>query len=391
MLKFDSSGLTIDTLAEIIQQIKDDLRAPENFGPEFNPDDDNPLMVHVSRYAIREESLQRGLVEDYNAIDIDQANGVALDNLATLGGSKRAKETFSTVAGLVGGIEGTDVSSKLIRFNVSGELWRLPPNQTIPVGGTLPVIVTAVNPGPVNAFASDDWSIINVTPGFKTFISIADAIRGALAASNNAFRAQYRKELASRGKATAPAVVANLSQNTPGVTNVTIFPNRTNIVDENGVAPHGMELLFEGGTDEDIRQGILENIDISSETSGDISGNVSVNGIEYTLRHSRTDLVPIAISVVLFVADAEVALPVNAIDIVKNAIKAYIDNLETGQNVLATSIIKTLLIALPDGSVTDVEVLIGPFGEVPSVTVFDIGTKGDAVIEVSSIDVQVQV
>ena len=301
MLKFDSSGLTIDTLAEIIQQIKDDLRAPENFGPEFNPDDDNPLMVHVSRYAIREESLQRGLVEDYNAIDIDQANGVALDNLATLGGSKRAKETFSTVAGLAGGIEGTDVSSKLIRFNVSGELWRLPPNQTIPVGGTLPVIVTAVNPGPVNAFASDDWSIINVTPGFKTFISIADAIRGALAASNNAFRAQYRKELASRGKATAPAVVANLSQNTPGVTNVTIFPNRTNIVDENGVAPHGMELLFEGGTDEDIRQGILENIDISSETSGDISGNVSVNGIEYTLRHSRTDLVPIAISVVLFV------------------------------------------------------------------------------------------
>lgn len=390
MLKFDSSGLTIDTLAGIIQQIKDDLRAPENFGPELNVDDDTPHIVHATRYAIRELSLQQALVEDYNAIDIDQANGVALDNLATLAGSQRAEETFSTVAALVNGIAGTNVSSKLVRFNVSGELWRLPENQTIPDGGTLAVTLTAVNPGPVNAFASEDWTIINVTPGFKKVISISDAIRGSLAASDNAFRAQYRKELASRGKATAPAVVANLLQQIPGVTDITIFPNRTNIPDPEGVPPHGMELLFRGGTDEDIRQAILENIDISSETGGSISGSIVVNGISFTLKFSREDLIPIAISIVLFTADAEVDLPQDVETIVKNAVKAYVDGLKIGQDVLATSLFKIILTALPDNSVTELEVLIGPFGFVPNSTVFKVGNRGVAILELSAIDVQVQ-
>lgn len=377
----------IGLLADINQDLKDTFQKAENFGPEFNVDDDEPQGVMIRIFSESLRKLQEALLEDYQAIDPDQASGIALDHIGKIFGSERSKDTFSTVPALASGIAGTDISEKLVRFGPSGELWKTPANSVIPIEETLALTLTAVDPGPVNAFASNEWEIINLTPGWNSIISIDDAVRGALAGTDAEYREQIRRELAALGKATAPAVVANLSQNVEGVSDVVIFPNRTNSYDQYGVAPHGMGLLVSGGKDEDIFAEMLRSIDISSETTGDIQGSTFVNGIEIVQRFSRPDLVPVNFLVEISTAGAEVPLPADAALTIQTEIKAYIDTFSSGKNVLAEAVKGKILAVMPDGSITGLDVKIGKFPDPPSFQILDVDITEEAITETNLIEV----
>lgn len=390
MPSFSPSGLTIDTTADILQAMKDAMQAPEAFGPNFSVEDTEPHMVLAAILAERERKLQEFIQEAFVGLDIDQAEGTALDNLTAFIGSKRKPETFSKVSALVSGKAGTDVSGKIVRYNPSGALWVVPSNSILPGGGTLEVVLNAQDPGPIDAVASNDWSIISLTPGFDAVISIGDADRGSYLEPDNDFRARYKKELAALGRTTEPAIVANLLQDVVNTTKVTIFPNRTNIPDKYGVPPHGMELLITGGDDLEIVKGIHDNVDPSSQTKGDIELSfVDEFGITQTQRFSRADLVAIAAEVILDTTGAEVPLPPDVVTIVKNAVKAYIDSFPPGKDVIPTALFLPILAALPPESVTSIQVLVGLLGDPLLPQILPVNNRQIPIIELIDITVTI--
>lgn len=390
MPSFSPNSLIIDTTADIYQAIKDTMQSPEFFGPSFSVEDTEPHMLLAAIFAERERKLQELIQESFAALDIDQAEGTAQDNLTAFIGSTRKPETFSKIKALLSGKSGTPVSKKIVRYNPSGDLWVIPENTIIPGGGTIEVVLNAQEPGPVDAIASNDWSIVSLTPGFDAVISIGDADRGSFVESDNEYRERYKKELAALGRTTEPAIVANLLQDVLNTTKVTIFPNRTNVPDKYGVPPHGMELLITGGDDLEIVKGIHDNIDPSSETKGDIELSfVDEFGKLQTQRFSRPDLVGVAAEVILDTTDAEVLLPPDAAGIVRAAVKAYLDKFPPGKDVIPTALFLPILAALPSESVTSIQVLVGLLGDPLLPQVLPMDNRQIPIIELIDITVTI--
>lgn len=390
MPEFSPSGLVIDTLSQIVDDRKAAAQSPDVFGPTFNVDDveifGQTLNIVMEAVAKNQELIQ----EVYSGMSLANAQGVGLDGIGTINGSRRRDQQFSRIPGLLGGIPGTDVGKKTVRFLPSNENWVTPVGAIIPGGGTLAVTLTAQDPGPVDAFASDEWQIETLTPGFNSVISTGPAIRGSLRESDPTFRQRIRDELASPGKATAPAIVANILQEVVGVSKVRIFPNRTNVIDADGVPPHGMELLISGGEDADIIESIHNNIDPSSETTGNVTGSFTdENGDVQVYSFSRPLIVGIQFSITLDTTDAEVPLPDTIQADVQAAVQTYIDVFQSGQDVIPIEISSLVVTVAPTGSVTDVVTLVSKLGDPLQAGVLKLDSRSIASVETQDIAVVV--
>lgn len=138
--------------------------------------------------------------------------------------------------------------------------------------------------------------------GWDAVYNPAAGIAGAVLEKDSGFRSRRDSELSAPGNTTADAIRANIltvnegseDPNHESPISCTVFYNDTDYTDGNGVPPHSVEVLVQGGTAQDIVQAIWDSVGAGTRTYGTSSGTaVDSEGNDQVVYYTRPTEVPI--------------------------------------------------------------------------------------------------
>lgn len=237
--ELNSNGLQIQTQAEILAEIKADLRA--EFGNNLNLEPTSFFGLMANIMAEWRAAEQQTALNVYNSFDPNGASGAALDARAGLTGTRRRGESFSTIEGIVT-LSGPAVipAGSIIRLNSNQSTWELLSEVNEAGAGAYAATFQATGAGPQTAFSNSDWTIVTVIPNWTSFTNpTEDAVPGRLQEGDGQFRQRRNVELYSEGRGSLnslAAVVSEVNTENGYVDRVRVYHNPSRPpVDENGI------------------------------------------------------------------------------------------------------------------------------------------------------------
>jgi uncharacterized phage protein gp47/JayE len=190
--------------------------------------------------------------------------------------------------------------------------------------------------GPLVAAAGTLNVIESPVVGWDSVTNLLDADLGSDQETDAALRLRRETELRAPGNASVEAI-RNSVLDVEDVTTCTVFENPTESTDVNGLPPHSIRVLVQGGEDEDVAAAILASKAAGIATDGSSSETVTDSqGIEHTIEFSRPTEKNIYVRVDL-TYDADL-YPDDGDDQVKAAIVAFGDAQRTGKDVVAAAV-----------------------------------------------------
>lgn len=389
-------GLTADgfvpkTIEIIREEINDAMRAL--FGTSIDVSDGSALGQFIGVFAEREALVWELAEQLYNAQNPDAATGTALDALCALTGTTREAATRSIVALILTGTPATVVPAGNRAANGVGDVFETLADATIGALGAWTastaytvgqgvtnasrvyrcttagtsagsggpttdatditdgsahwrylgegtgldnVTAQAVNTGPTVAVAYDITEIITPVSGWQSVTNLLDAETGTDVETDEDLRLRREDELAAAATSPIDAVRADLLD-VDGVDAVTVFMNTTDATDSDGIPPHAIEPLVQGGDDQDIFDQLLASVAAGIVTYGNTTGTAEDSaGVSHAVAFTRPTEKPIYI--IINVDVDEDTFPDDGDDQIKAAIVAYGDALPTGRDVRASAI-----------------------------------------------------
>lgn len=190
--------------------------------------------------------------------------------------------------------------------------------------------------GPVTAVARDLTEIVTATGGLNSVINVLDATEGDNEMTDAELRALREAELAQPGTSTQAAIAAALLE-LDNVTAVTVFLNNSDATDGDGMPPHSVEALVQGGDDQEIWDTLLANVAAGIQTHGTEVGTATdTQGTVHTEKFSRSDDIEIYIAItVTYVASK---YPNNGDAQIKEAIVNWGNENDNGVDAVASAI-----------------------------------------------------
>lgn len=385
-------GLQIETVETIRDSINADWRG--KFGPSVDVSDESPDGFLIGIVSERLGLLWELLEDVDSSQDPDKATGAAQDALCALTGTLRLAAAPSTATLLMIGDAGTVVASgsraktvstaKLFKTTadttlVAATLWAASTAYTVGAiranasriylcitsgtsagsGGptttatditdgtahwrylgeglaTASVAGESVDTGPVVGVAYDIAAIDTPVSGWRNVTNLLDAALGRNLETNEELRVRREAEIAAQGEGTIEAIRSDMLRVT-GVTSATVFYNNTDVTDSDGVPPHSVEVLVQGGADQDIRDQLLQSVAAGIRTYGGVSGTAADSqGTLHTIAFSRPTEIPIWI--IATVHKDATTYPADGDAQIKQKIAAWGNALANGRDVRANSI-----------------------------------------------------
>ena len=246
---------------------------------------------------------------------IDDSTGLTLTYGAALGGVDRAEITISGNTLDAGGA---------VTATPSTVTEGTPPFSD-------PLNFIAEETGPVAAPAGSLTVIETPVAGIDSVTNLEDAELGRDIESDQDAKLRRAQEIQLAGAATPDAIRADLL-NINDVTAVVIFENDTDITDSDGRPPHSLDIVVQGGDDQDIADRIWATRGGGIQTIGDITGTVvDSQGFNQTVKFSRPTEVDIWVEVDLI---TDLNYPSDGDDQVAALILAYGLSLSIGQDII---------------------------------------------------------
>ena len=292
----------------------------------------------------------------YTAMDPDGASGVPLDTLCALTGTVRAPPKLSHVYAVCAGTPGTSLptgraastAETFFRFASSldatiasvsayatshlyavgdwaasgGGIWQcvtggtsVSPGPTGAIGttytapdglvwlrigdgaGAVLVEFAATIAGSEAANAGTLSRIETPVAGWTSVYNPQDAyVLGAPLETDTQLRIDREGALRAQGNATAGAIRAAILA-VSHVTGCYVFINDSDVTDGDGLLPHSIEAVVQGGANADIEAAIFASLAAGIATNGTTSGTVlDSQGVAHTIKFSRPTIVPIYIT-----------------------------------------------------------------------------------------------
>lgn len=234
----------------------------------------------------------------YNSFAPPTAQGTGLSRLVLLNGIQRENSSNSTVELTIVGVAFTPINNG-IAIDVLQQQWALPISVTIPNSGTITVTAVAVVEGALQALPDTITNIFTPTQGWQTVNNAAAATPGAPVEPDAQLRLRQAQSTALPSQTVLEGTFAAVA-NVPGVIAVQDYENYTNTTDANGLPPHSISFVVEGGTDTDVAQAMQIKKTPGTDTYGTTSvPTTDSNGVPITINFFRPTNAVISIQVTL--------------------------------------------------------------------------------------------
>ncbi|MEG8889665.1 baseplate J/gp47 family protein [Klebsiella pneumoniae] len=315
----------LDTITGYFQQI---------YGSDayLEPDSKDGQMVALVALAIHDAN--NTAISVYRSFSPATALGDALTSNVKINGITRRAATNSTVDLLLTGTVGTTITNGSVR-DTNSVVWNLPATVVIGSDGTVVATATCANSGAVAAVAGSVNGINTPTRGWASVTNPLAATVGVAAETDAELRVRQSQSVALASLTPFDAVDGAIA-NVEGVTRHKLFENDREVTDSNGLPPHSISAIVEGGDATEIANTIRSVKGQGVSTYGTTSVIVTDKyGNPYTIRFSRPIDVPVYVSITL---KALTGYSSEVGDEIKAAVASYINSLAIGDSVLLSRV-----------------------------------------------------
>jgi len=188
-------------------------------------------------------------------------------------------------------------------------------------------------------------NIVTQVNGLISVVNLLPYIAGRLRQTDVELRQSYADKIFNRSSRMLESIRSAILQNVQGVTSAVGYQNDTNIVDADGRWPHSIEMIVDGGDEDEIAEQIWDKKAAGIQTFGDTE--VTINGDEgepITIRFNRPEYVYVWFQVTISLNPAEI-LPPNYVDAIIAIITEAMARVELGRPIIPQRLIDHLIFA----------------------------------------------
>jgi uncharacterized phage protein gp47/JayE len=188
----------------------------------------------------------------YNQFSPATAVGTGLSSVVKINGIAREVSSDSTAPVLFTGQNGTQLINPIVGDNLNlGTQWQFLGTIDIPGAGSVTQSVTCTTPGAVTAAAGSLTEMITPTAGWQSATNPEAATAGAPVELDAVLRQRQAVSTDLPAQTILTSMIGNLL-NLGGVLAVAAYENPNGTTDVNGLPPHSIALVVEGGDAQDI-------------------------------------------------------------------------------------------------------------------------------------------
>lgn len=286
MTQLTSQGFTRTRLDERLTALQEAMRAI--FGPTLNLDPDTMDGQALGVFAESQSNLDQLAEDVYHSFNPQSATGVALSRLVQLNGIRRIEGTYSTVTLRCVGSQGTVIpAGSLVKSTATNATFETTEEAIISASGEIDIAARSADKGAVLAPAGTLTKIDTPIFGWQTVTNLLDAAPGRNEETDEQLRLRRRASTSTPGQAIVDAMYGALT-NIPEVRQAKVYENAQDVIDANGLPPHSVYCIVEGGADADILDTIWLKKTAGTTTHGTTAGQVTDSmGNPHTLKFSR--------------------------------------------------------------------------------------------------------
>ena len=256
-----------------------------------------------------------------------------------------------------------------------------------------PGTLFAEDTGPIPAPAGSLTNIITPVTNWRLVYNINDARPGTNYESDAELRHRYTIGVYRLGAGTPSSILANLEQDITAATDIAVYENIGDTTNGDGMPPHSVEVVIEGGDDASIAQRLYELKPAGIQTYGNTTFPiVDSSGFAQDIMFSRPERRQIWLKAILTTTSEE-PIPGNVLELARAAMLAEGSKLSTGDNVYLQRISAAVFEAttgVAKVALTAVATAVGaasPSGGSYSANDISIGTRQRAVFSAPAIQV----
>lgn len=339
----DDSGLHICSYDDILQDMID--RTKSIYGEDIYLENDSADYEFLSIFALKTYDCLLTLQLLYNNRSPATAIGAALDGLLKLNGLERKIPSYSTCSVTLSGTIGTIITNGVVQ-DLAGYNWSLPSIVTIPYPGLITVIAICQTLGAVTATAGSLTRIMTPTSGWASVTNSTSAIVGLPIEPDSLVRARQAISTKLPSLTLFDGTMARIAA-VSGITRYKGYENYTNSVDSNGLDPHSIWIIAEGGTDEDIAQVIANNKSEGCGVNGTTTVSVFDDQFDTTvnIKFSRPTYITIYVETEVQLLSGGTSVNLTNI---KMAIDTYLNSLQIGENLTISGLYGAAMSTMPN-------------------------------------------
>lgn len=296
-----TSGIVVQTLPEIREQITQKFK--EIYGEDINIDQNSPDGQLIGLWSQEKKDMLDFMVQIYNNLDPDNVVGLQQQILYKLNGLEIKAFNYSytyvqittdrslTLEGLDENINNENGAGYTV-VDESGNRWILAETSNLETGeNTLNFRAAAL--GGVNALANTINAAETIVGGVVSINNnAATYLIGGVGETSAEFRQRRTRSIAIPSQGFDEALEAQLL-NIDNVTQAKVYDNRTGSTSQ-GIPPHTVWVIVEGGLSEDIGRAIYNNIPPGIAMKGDEEVEITKsNGDIETINYDVPTAVPL--------------------------------------------------------------------------------------------------
>jgi uncharacterized phage protein gp47/JayE len=320
----DDDGLQINTLKENTDYLSAAFR--DIYGQDIIIDSNSPDGQIIGIFAQFATNILEKLAQSNSSFDVLQAGGVYLDQRSALMGIRRIGATYTiasvtltataavSLAGLDDDFYNINGASYSLQ-DVTGNVWFLV-DSTILQPGDNTLLFRAQKIGRVDVIphAINKQYSTPVPQVTKVDNPTAAAIVGQDGETDPVFRDRILRSYGMGGTAAIESLTARLS-NIEGMQSVMVYENVTPYTDGNGVPPHGIWVIVNGGTTDEIGKTIadIKGFGVSMKDGAYYWTYVAPNGVTTNIYFDRAIPEPLKMKVNVYLLRESLQLDMPAI------------------------------------------------------------------------------
>lgn len=275
---FDSNGLEVATQQELIDSLS--IYFKEIYGSEIDLSQETPDGQLINIFAQGGSDIRSLLLQLYNSFDPDNSSGRLLDERCALTNVFRKGGTFTTVRVQIvtdktvtlQGVDENYNDPNATGYTIqddAGNQFVLVNTQTLPAG-TYNVMFRARQLGEVQVALNTLTNQVTVVLGVVSVNNPTAATVGENEETDSQLKLRRRRSVALSSTGYLNGLLATVLQ-LDGVVDAALYENPNDETDSNGIPPHAIWLVVDGGSSEDIAYAMYYKVSMGCNMRGNIT------------------------------------------------------------------------------------------------------------------------